>query len=1687
MRLAEKSAAPSSTNIPLTASRIRRKPRQLLGPSSKLGKDTRQSWEQKHHEKEELASQPSITRATRNIGWSLLQRLVANQVDATVLSPISVIIALAMLAGAADSHRQSQFHQKLCVTESLEAHVSTLYTSLTPLARQDLISLANAVFVDQSVELAPIYQKYLESFQAHSQHFLSLPDSAKDINSWISQNTLGQINDLLSSRALRNSHVVLVNATAFRGTWKTKFDPANTVLRYSFCLENGIIRETEMMFLHNTYVEIASSSDYTAVRLPYSTGLDSSPAALVAWLPNPGVTVRSLLEGFSMEQLGGLAFRRSKFSKFGFPKFKSKSKMSLLNELEKLGFTIKGNYPAMGSGPAEVTAMIHETFIKVDEEGAEAAAATAILVSRKSLKVTKEDILVLNRPFLYMIEAGEDRHTVMCVFMKRFSSCYPFQVDAADAHSTDMDKGSDQDQDQTYEFAKVLEDESVTEIYHSFTEALTGTNHRDHVSAFPVLGDQTCYEMLAILLLEYLNTCPPFEMGLDYRTSSDRDYRPYHENEEEQYEQHSKRSYHYSQVLATHPLAKYAAENLSVHLDKAAVAGSIENILAALDRLFVPGKSALQNWSIFISRDLFPASDSIFHIAAAVRDAPSLPVFVLEHFAELSPHLLDAPDHDGRTPLSYAAEGGQADITRFLLDKGVNPNSKGKDGRTSLHRALWHPHVVRILVNAGADPLAKRGPILEAYNFNGWLGPEVDDDPWRESVLGVAFSQHSDDDVREIFIPFIPPGSINLFFHQSLSFLYAKTATVEAFLNTGKVDVNSLWQGETGLYRASRCWMSEIVELLIDRGADPNKRCSPCWPSHEITDCERGPTPLHGVANLGRMECPGTLNPKRVAQALISAGADVNAFAAEYDNAQDMTPLHVVVKGTEPAEMRDDIARAQLSIAEVLLSNGADPNAQTVPDGNSPAHLASPVNLSLFDMLDRYGADINALNANGRTPLMELLSRVSCRDHRVEVLPLQQKHIIQGINKLLELGARPDVIDDGGKTIFHYIFKSLRHLCTSECLPLARKLLQAGMDINQKDTSGRPPILLCKSWQYLAYSSDSKKGRTFYRILELFHSFGMDFNSKDAQGRTVLWNIVENTDISNVFVTISKLVRLGANPRERTRSGSTLLHAIAKARCNLPSPSIGLSLGADAAAVDVEGNTPIHALFQGSARRSLRSLQELSQTLVSIGVPPLNKNAKGQTVLHLSRCEDDLKAILTAPCFEGLNLDEQDASGFTPLHYAAKCFDNSAKPLIQSGADPTVLSPSGLSGLHLAAQGGNANCVLLLLAAFRKRRVLKQYANMLGNGCTPLHYACRSGNLATIWALLRNGADPCIKDDVGLTPLHTLAEGGIRGHTQSSPPPGDHTIDIVGLLLRAGADVAARATSSGGNGHEGAESVTPLDVAVGRQAWVLARELLARGAKPHESYNLPREFVLATDKNEAAEEARRVQQLLPQTESSAVASPCWRGRWAADRTVSWEAGTRFVTGGQMILDEIAMTEDGDGEFIGFSMLTAALQDGDYDSIKEYAQLGGNLFLRGTGDLHFVDLLVEWGCLELLHCLAPDLMKVQDKAIYDTLLGRACLHQEPSLHIIEVLVEGLGVNINSRYNLPRSKRYEVHWGTALHFLADGKGAWRAEGLRYLLTKGADGKARDEAGMTPLIVCRGEEAARVLRQWDRSKRN
>ncbi|KAL2204295.1 proteinase inhibitor I4 [Sarocladium strictum] len=366
-----------------------------------------------------MTPQHLLAQASRKVGWELLLKVSGlengKQVEAIALSPLSITIAIAMLAGAADSQRQSKWCRKLGLTESLATNAEAVQSDLASLAEQKILSLANAVFIDRTVEILSEYEQHLSSLKALRQQYPSLADSAAEINSWISENTMGRINNMLQVDALRNCHVVLANAVAFKGTWKTKFDQQDTIPDYPFYLEDGTEKTTEMMFLNGKNVEIYSGEDYSAVRLPYVTEEDSPPVALVAWLPNPGTTLSSLINKLSStdEQGQNLSFRRKKLSEFGFPKFKVDSKFSLLKQLEGIGFPIKGNYPNMAKGPNEVSNIIHQTFVKLDEEGTEAAAATAVMMLRSMPMREEEQRLVFDRPFLYMIEGGEDRHPII--------------------------------------------------------------------------------------------------------------------------------------------------------------------------------------------------------------------------------------------------------------------------------------------------------------------------------------------------------------------------------------------------------------------------------------------------------------------------------------------------------------------------------------------------------------------------------------------------------------------------------------------------------------------------------------------------------------------------------------------------------------------------------------------------------------------------------------------------------------------------------------------------------------------------------------------------------------------------------------------------------------------------------------------------------------------------------------------------------------------------------------------------------------------------------------------------------------------------------------------------------------------------------------------------------------------------
>jgi ankyrin repeat protein len=293
---------------------------------------------------------------------------------------------------------------------------------------------------------------------------------------------------------------------------------------------------------------------------------------------------------------------------------------------------------------------------------------------------------------------------------------------------------------------------------------------------------------------------------------------------------------------------------------------------------------------------------------------------LIEHHADV-----DERDEDQKTPLDRATAYGRLDIARFLLKSGSNSNSQDSHGSTPLHTATYNGHLdmVKLLLESGADVNIRNSTHYTPLDVATASGN-------REVTRYLANHMGVKDPWDGMAVTPIDMDADNLVLHTTLaSVVIAEQANIPGGLD------------KTSLYDASARGDVEVVQLLLDQGADVNQRNA------------RHITALHAASTLGKLE---------VAKLLVESGADVNCREKE-----GWTPLlHASRLG-----LRD--------LAELLLDNGADVSAKT-QDLHTPLHFASwyhhPEVVSL--LLGR-GADVHVRDIDGRTP-SGLASRVGARD-----------------------------------------------------------------------------------------------------------------------------------------------------------------------------------------------------------------------------------------------------------------------------------------------------------------------------------------------------------------------------------------------------------------------------------------------------------------------------------------------------------------------------------------------------------------------------------------------------------------------------------------------------------------------------------------------------------------------------------
>ncbi len=379
---------------------------------------------------DDTASDAKIVAAGNDqFATDLYARLRSGKSSNLFFSPYSISTALAMTDAGAKGETEKQMSQVLHFSlplDKLHPAFSALRQSLIPKDKTPgyQLRVANRLWGQQGFHFLPTYlQVTKDDYGAELGlvDFKQQTESARTtINSWVEQQTENKIKDLLAPGVLNaETRLVLTNAIYFKATWQYKFEKTATV---DANFNVSTTKEVSVPMMHQTtQLSYAENDDVQFLEMPYGVG----KPAMVILLPKKTEGLEALEKEVTSENVqkwtGSLKPRLVKVS---LPKFKMTSQFSLKDVLESMGMTLafsnKADFTGMSTvEPLSISAVIHQAFVDVDEEGTEAAASTAVPVKAKSASISKPEEPVefrADHPFVYMLR---DRQTGSILFLGR--------------------------------------------------------------------------------------------------------------------------------------------------------------------------------------------------------------------------------------------------------------------------------------------------------------------------------------------------------------------------------------------------------------------------------------------------------------------------------------------------------------------------------------------------------------------------------------------------------------------------------------------------------------------------------------------------------------------------------------------------------------------------------------------------------------------------------------------------------------------------------------------------------------------------------------------------------------------------------------------------------------------------------------------------------------------------------------------------------------------------------------------------------------------------------------------------------------------------------------------------------------------------------------------------------------------
>jgi serine protease inhibitor len=361
------------------------------------------------------AAETQVLEGSNKFAFKLFKKIQKGEPENAFVSPLSVSTALAMTLNGAAGETQQSILNTIDYGDFSAAEVNEAYKELTSLLkttdRKVELGLANSVWYTDNLHVQNTFANAIRDFYDGTVQGLDFNNSNASkqiINGWVEQKTHDRIKNLIEEIA--NDHVMfLVNDIYFKGDWTYQFDKSKTKPS-NFTTPSGNIT-TDLMFSEGSTVNFYSDDNLQLVDIPYG----NEQFSFTLLMPHQAADVKSLIDNLNPEDFSYWLSQSRKISaRLELPKFKMEWKLDLKQNLAEMGMNMHG-FPNLFEEdvPLAISSVVHQSFVEVNGEGSEAAAATVVDVVVTSAP-SEPTTITLDKSFVFMIR---EKHTGIILFI----------------------------------------------------------------------------------------------------------------------------------------------------------------------------------------------------------------------------------------------------------------------------------------------------------------------------------------------------------------------------------------------------------------------------------------------------------------------------------------------------------------------------------------------------------------------------------------------------------------------------------------------------------------------------------------------------------------------------------------------------------------------------------------------------------------------------------------------------------------------------------------------------------------------------------------------------------------------------------------------------------------------------------------------------------------------------------------------------------------------------------------------------------------------------------------------------------------------------------------------------------------------------------------------------------------------